>query len=227
MTTTDAALLRAICADPADDVPRIMLADWLEEAGDLDRASLIRVQLELENRFAELERVRQKIRDGRRGLAAPDKLLRQIERLKKRERELLEVNWTAWSGVPFATYLANYHNSGAVGVLFRKGFVEAVTLPWQSWAQHHATLRESNPIREVTLTTWPQMVRQQRSAGDWTYWLDGVQSGLFGGIYRMTRHPLRHSEAARLLAEPWPGIEFTLPREPGTSVAGWPVAIGG
>lgn len=40
-------LLSAILADPDDDRPRLVYADWLEQHGQLDRARLIRVQIEL------------------------------------------------------------------------------------------------------------------------------------------------------------------------------------
>jgi uncharacterized protein (TIGR02996 family) len=36
------ALYRAILERPADDAPRLVYADWLEEHGDLERAELIR-----------------------------------------------------------------------------------------------------------------------------------------------------------------------------------------
>ena len=36
------SLYRAILAAPADDAPRLVYADWLEERGDLERAELIR-----------------------------------------------------------------------------------------------------------------------------------------------------------------------------------------
>src|SRR5262245_45655054 len=41
------AMLSAIIADPNDDRPRLVYADWLEKHGQLDRARLIRVQIEL------------------------------------------------------------------------------------------------------------------------------------------------------------------------------------
>ena len=47
MTSDEQALMSAILADPADDTPRLQLADWLEEQGDADRAEFIRVQCEL------------------------------------------------------------------------------------------------------------------------------------------------------------------------------------
>lgn len=41
-------LLRKVLEDPADDMPRLVLADWLEEHGEEERAEFIRVQVELE-----------------------------------------------------------------------------------------------------------------------------------------------------------------------------------
>ena len=43
----DPALLAAVLADPDDDAPRLVLADWLEENGFTERAEFIRVQIEL------------------------------------------------------------------------------------------------------------------------------------------------------------------------------------
>src|SRR6476619_554029 len=46
----DAALLAAIRAAPADDAPRLIYADWLDEHGRPERAEFIRVQCELARR---------------------------------------------------------------------------------------------------------------------------------------------------------------------------------
>jgi uncharacterized protein (TIGR02996 family) len=40
------ALLAAICADPDDDTPRLVFADWLDENGESARAEFIRAQVE-------------------------------------------------------------------------------------------------------------------------------------------------------------------------------------
>lgn len=45
--TTDAAFLAAILANPLDDAPRLVYADWLDETGRVERAEYIRVQCEL------------------------------------------------------------------------------------------------------------------------------------------------------------------------------------
>src|SRR5688572_27666976 len=47
------ALLASIIANPAEDTPRLMFADYLEETGDResrDRAAFIRVQIEISHR---------------------------------------------------------------------------------------------------------------------------------------------------------------------------------
>jgi uncharacterized protein (TIGR02996 family) len=41
------ALLWAICESPADDLPRLVFADWLEENGQPERAAFVRAQVEL------------------------------------------------------------------------------------------------------------------------------------------------------------------------------------
>jgi uncharacterized protein (TIGR02996 family) len=41
------ALLKAVIADPDDDAPRLIYADWLDEQGQSERAEFIRVQVAL------------------------------------------------------------------------------------------------------------------------------------------------------------------------------------
>jgi uncharacterized protein (TIGR02996 family) len=47
VTTDEVAFLTAIKANPADDVSRLVYADWLQENGEPERAEFIRVQIEL------------------------------------------------------------------------------------------------------------------------------------------------------------------------------------
>ena len=46
MTHAD-AFLQAVVAEPDDDTPRLVFADWLEDHGDEPRAAFIRAQVEL------------------------------------------------------------------------------------------------------------------------------------------------------------------------------------
>src|SRR5215468_4094431 len=47
-TDEQRALWSAILANPLDDTPRLVYADWLQEHGEEERAEFIRVQIELE-----------------------------------------------------------------------------------------------------------------------------------------------------------------------------------
>ena len=47
MHPDEAALLKAVCAAPDDDLPRLVYADWLDEHNEQSRAEFIRTQIEL------------------------------------------------------------------------------------------------------------------------------------------------------------------------------------
>jgi uncharacterized protein (TIGR02996 family) len=55
-----ATFLAEICANPDDDTPRLVYADWLEDHGDPDRAELIRAQVELARAPAPRSRTRRR-----------------------------------------------------------------------------------------------------------------------------------------------------------------------
>ena len=92
------AFLATIRAAPADDLPRLVYADWLDEHGDPARAEFVRVQCEL----AQL------------GEIAPRR-----PGLEDREHALLAANEPAWRGFP-AGAVAEWE--------FRRGFVDQVAV---------------------------------------------------------------------------------------------------
>ncbi len=96
--TPDQAFLQDIRANPEDDTPRLIFADWLTENGQPQRAEFIRVQVELA-RLAD--------DDPRR------------EALADRQDELLAAHGDEWRPV---------RESGALGATFHRGFVEEVHL---------------------------------------------------------------------------------------------------
>ncbi len=132
MTTTTAdALLAAVLANPADDAPRLIWADMLEERdghGDAERAEFVRVQV----RLAEIERGITKAGDL--GHLAKAIVWNEKQQLRRRERELLERNKLAflgpaftggWSVLPYESHLNT--------ATFRRGFVEEVACPLETW----------------------------------------------------------------------------------------------
>jgi uncharacterized protein (TIGR02996 family) len=128
-------LLRAVCAAPDDDLPRLVAADWLDEHGEAERAEFIRVQVE-------------RARADR-----PD--------LKWREKGLLDnplfgalwaaeacpnlVRLTAGAGVRGTAV------SGAERVTFRRGFPDRVSCPAADWLKFGGGVVPRQPVREVHL----------------------------------------------------------------------------
>jgi uncharacterized protein (TIGR02996 family) len=54
-TSVGEALFQNICAEPFDDAPRLIYADWLDEQGEAERAEFIRVQCALARMSADDE----------------------------------------------------------------------------------------------------------------------------------------------------------------------------
>ncbi len=116
------AFLQAILQDPDDDAARLIYADWLEERGQAAgraRAEFIRVQV---------------------ALAGLDECDPRRPPLLERERDLLLGHREEWVG-PLAQW--------AGGCIFRRGFVEKVTVTPVEFTHHTATLFRLAPIREV------------------------------------------------------------------------------
>jgi uncharacterized protein (TIGR02996 family) len=88
------ALLRACKETPLDDLPRLVLADWLEEQGDADRAEFVRTQVRL---------------------AALPWYEPEVPELEARQAELLRQHGEAWLASPRAT--------GLPGCCFRRGMI--------------------------------------------------------------------------------------------------------
>jgi uncharacterized protein (TIGR02996 family) len=138
------ALLAAIRAAPADDLPRLVAADWLEENGAPERAELIRVQCELEKvpPFESCHAFAVNMRSGER-CGRCDRCCQQDE-LRRRERELFMTVFRE-SKELFGTGELTYclHGSaranGEVGpdtlplAVVRRGFVDEVRYPAAVW----------------------------------------------------------------------------------------------
>ena len=101
-----AALLRTVLSDPADDLPRLVLADYLEENADkphhIAYAEFVRVGCELAGMTVEkLGKAHRKLVDVLAGRASPDIVLGVAfpnrRELVARERELLAANEHLWS----------------------------------------------------------------------------------------------------------------------------------
>jgi uncharacterized protein (TIGR02996 family) len=113
------ALLQSILNNPDDDSPRLVFADWLEEHGEPERAEFIRVQFESERYPIESKRWRI---------------------LDRRASELLEQHRKPWNRLP--KKLVNR-------VVFRRGFVDKVTMPVERFVESGRKLFEVEPVRAL------------------------------------------------------------------------------
>lgn len=114
--------LATILDRPAEDGPRLVYADWLEEQGDADRAAFIRVQVEL----------------ARLGDDDPRR-----DRLTDRETALRERHGEIWR--------AEIPEWARTGCDFGRGFVEHVTV-WREWRHDYGeALSAAAPVVKITL----------------------------------------------------------------------------
>jgi uncharacterized protein (TIGR02996 family) len=139
---TDEAFLRDILANPGDDTPRLVYADWLEDHGEHDRAELIRVEC-----------AREKLPD----------FVPEYNRLDRRSRELRKTHEEEWFG-PLLPLVEEFGT--------RRGFVEEVTLRASRFVKNAKTILALAPVRELflinakgqakALAGCPQMARIER-----------------------------------------------------------------
>jgi uncharacterized protein (TIGR02996 family) len=152
MTDRELGLLRAVCADPADDAPRMILADWWDETGRPERAEFLRVQCAL----VRYPRAPTGLSDG----FAAAEWKRRREDLRTRERELLDAHRADWFRLlsrrpgfgeneplrwwPVASNEKERADRGAscptltaaIEGTPRRGFVAALTLTATDWLRH-------------------------------------------------------------------------------------------
>jgi len=121
------ALLRAILADPRNDLLRLVYADWLEETGQYDRARFIRVQIELARIFSKKMQI------------VENELLGPIgDRVWQRRRE--------WA-LPIP--VRELWPTAVGGWEWRRGFPEVWHCPLALWETFGSLLVLTNPIRRV------------------------------------------------------------------------------
>ena len=194
MTAEERDLLAAVLANPADDLPRLVLADWWEENGQPDRAELVRLGCELELI----------------GLSPRDHKPRcRCRRCKLTTRllDLLESYAATWAGP--AKPLRR--------LLWSRGFVESVTCDAAAWLAHGDAVRAAHPVTRVTLTTVPDGETSYDTA-DHGYGEMGAR--LVGDTSVAPWFPMSECWAKGdgrylrgLLRLRWPGVEFELPPE--------------
>jgi uncharacterized protein (TIGR02996 family) len=130
------ALLSAICADPADDVSRLVYADWLEETAEpaaVARARFIRLQIALAR-------------------TTPDENYPQREFALAHEIDVLAAQWgRAWlTELPAPVAKAVWKQRFGTRA-FRRGFVDGVTLCAGVFLEFAPLLFAAAPVTQLHL----------------------------------------------------------------------------
>jgi uncharacterized protein (TIGR02996 family) len=143
------ALLRAICAHPNDDTPRLVFADWLHERDEEDRAELIRAQCRMR---------------------VPGLQEDEFRTLSVRTNELLGAHGAAWKRAElpqfetFVTRYGTYVRTSPPGLrwgAFRRGFVESVIVSpdgIRQMLEHQDAICAATPLREFEARWTPQFL---------------------------------------------------------------------
>lgn len=147
------ALIAAILANPDEDTPRLMFADWLDEHDDSQRAEFVRVQVELNRLRAADEDLPDAAendffqnRDWPIAWRASD-FPRRIE-LLGREKALHREHAAGWrAGLP------KYANNEATrnAVRFRRGFVGHAQVSLGPLVKDPAALWRHEPVESILL----------------------------------------------------------------------------
>jgi uncharacterized protein (TIGR02996 family) len=138
--------LEAIRETPDDDTPRLILADWLDDHDDPDRAEFIRLQCELAR------------------LSSRDE---QTESLQSRERELLARHRETWLG-PLAKACRSCQ--------FHRGFPEDITVRPKVIVDLAAEFESRVPAGQVVLDGgYGDPLFQQLTHCPATAWISGLK----------------------------------------------------
>jgi uncharacterized protein (TIGR02996 family) len=169
--TDGEALIRSVLANPADDAPRLVYADWLEERGRAEDAEFIRVQIELARLGF----------DGAFHVDSQGRLQRMpahIERLQERQLEL----WMGGAGRPelhkeLANWPMTIHPMRGQSLRIRRGFVERVASFAEIFIAVAAGLFRHQPVTRISLVD-----RQPFHTGSGYGWARKVGRDTFGSV---------------------------------------------
>jgi uncharacterized protein (TIGR02996 family) len=218
----DTGLLAAVIANPDDDLPRLVMADALDERGDV-RGEFIRLQVAVARRWPRGWTAN--LPDESDYASHVNRLRDIIYRGQGQSDDAILFEWfPPIGGLVFEQVAGDdiweVRFDGAITgeAAFRRGFIEEITLSWADWLARHAALywhpdqpRDcppgACPIRRVALTSGP-VVRWTDATGrnEWCQLAapDGTPVG----------DELRADSLADarqlLLARMWPGITFEL-----------------
>lgn len=189
-------LLDDVVANPGDYAPRLVMADWLEDHSQPERAEFIRVQIAMENLRAgcvcgtcvNRRGGAQQHHNGKcvldysenRHLRVREQELFSLRQSPPKDNAYMADRWAdvpGWLAVthcgvgPFWMYPQFPPYGYSLGFEFRAGFVEVIERDLSAWLEHDLTLLKYHPVREARATGKEPIVDRDYSA----YWEPGLQ----------------------------------------------------
>jgi uncharacterized protein (TIGR02996 family) len=200
-----AAFVRAICAAPTDDNPRLIFADWIDDHGDPGRAELIRVQcaLALAPMLGWCEHPWGITGPNARGGTCEDDLLRTGRfcrwcALRRREAGLLPRQPTL--------FIDNRRRDFAGKVTFRRGFIEEVECSGDEWVRVADAIHwHPDQSRPCPVTAHPIAAVRLTRKGTYPFGRGAEGESLFCGRL------IAWTGRGGFTCANWPGITFTFP----------------
>lgn len=173
MTSDEKAMLSAIIADPANDTPRLIYADWLEEQGDSNRAEFIRDTVWIHANHTDCPTRLADLGSGR-----PVPLRCGICEYCTRRRCAEKFNSKHhWIDAPaYAVFFEPTPLDGeipatyGIALVIRRGFVAEVHCTLADWISHGPAIVAAQPVEVVRVTD----MRILPSGGNDTYYVDGL-----------------------------------------------------
>lgn len=222
MGADELGMLRAICAEPQEDTPRLAYADWLDEHGEADRAEFIRVQVRIA--AAEDQQGRTQWWRAMRKAHAACYGCSPWCRDRLRERALTPALYAAGlpSGVIPLTNPADVgHSTTFAHALFARGFVSHVTCTAADWPAHADSLYWS-PAQMVKCGGCrghsAQWKTRKPGQGMFDFCEGCRNTGRVPRPFPATAQPIKRVTLTTARAnckaaceERWPGIDFIFP----------------
>lgn len=207
------ALLAEILANPGEDTPRLVYADWLDENGQAERAEFVRVQCWLWANPSCGSCTGPEWSAGK-----PCQECDKREAYRERQRQLWNAHAEEW--LPTCIGAELDHCDG-----FCRGFLEATWMSAELWFKNAAEITAQHPIRKVRLTTMPEIEVERRNDGCEWAWFSHRKAGdirpairlttgvrLVGGGWAMSPEWVARAATVTVLCHAeWPGVKFTLP----------------
>jgi uncharacterized protein (TIGR02996 family) len=152
-------LLRAILDNPADDIARLVYADWLQENGQEGRAHVVRDMVQRPGKYYASTWVPH---FGHAVRETDDARLRVLDWLcgGPADDELFSIVGGCCQGLP-GSYVWERQSFESVEaeriiVLWKRGFIAEVKCSAAMWLAHGSALLTFHPVESVQLTTAPE-----------------------------------------------------------------------